>query len=69
MRNLKKIAMVAVFLVLTGGSLVGQDYREEMRQFVCSISNYARAENPSFLIIPQNGQEFLPDFPSSSQKL
>ncbi|MDY7029220.1 MAG: hypothetical protein SVR04_13045 [Spirochaetota bacterium] len=66
---MKKIAMGAVCLVLTAGSLVGQDYREEMRQFVCSISNYARAENPSFLIIPQNGQEILPDFPSRSKNL
>lgn len=56
---MKKIAMGAVCLVLTGGSLAGQDYREEMRQFVCSISNYARDEDPSFLIIPQNGQEIL----------
>ena len=35
------------------------DYRYEMRQFVEKISSYARAVDPDFIIIPQNGQELL----------
>jgi len=35
------------------------DYREEMRNFVSGISQYAKAENPQFLIIPQNGIELI----------
>ena len=35
------------------------DYRGAMRQFVEKISSYARAVDPDFIIIPQNGQELL----------
>ena len=35
------------------------DFKEEMRQFVIGISNYAKGINPDFLILPQNGQEIL----------
>lgn len=31
-------------------------YRQDMRQFVKNISQAAKATNPSFLIVPQNGQ-------------
>ena len=31
-------------------------YREEMRAFVKKISAYAKAQNPRFVVIPQNGQ-------------
>ena len=31
-------------------------YRQDMRQFVKNISQAARATDPSFLIVPQNGQ-------------
>jgi cysteinyl-tRNA synthetase len=37
------------------------DYREEMRDFVISISNYTKQFNPNFIIIPQNGQELILD--------
>jgi len=35
------------------------DYREAMREFVGGISSYAKALDPSFLVIPQNGHELL----------
>jgi endo-alpha-1,4-polygalactosaminidase (GH114 family) len=31
------------------------DHREEMRQLVISLSGYARASEPGFIVIPQNG--------------
>ncbi len=37
------------------------DYREEMRNFVISISRYAKNINPNFIIVPQNGQELILD--------
>jgi len=59
MRDLKQVVLGAVCLVLTAVPLSGQDYREEMRNFVRSIAQYAEAQYPSFIIIPQNGQEIL----------
>lgn len=35
------------------------DYRQEMRDFVQRISAYAKAIDPDFIIIPQNGQELM----------
>src|ERR1700741_5370554 len=35
------------------------DYREEMRNFVIGISQYAKTQNPQFAIIPQNGIELI----------
>jgi cysteinyl-tRNA synthetase len=35
------------------------DYRQEMRNFVIGISQYAKAQNPKFAIIPQNGIELI----------
>ncbi|HTJ47886.1 MAG TPA: hypothetical protein VL443_00420, partial [Cyclobacteriaceae bacterium] len=35
------------------------DFREEMRDFVQSISAYAKNQNSNFIIVPQNGQEIL----------
>ncbi len=37
------------------------DYREEMRQFVIDLSEYAKTINQNFIIIPQNGQELITD--------
>lgn len=34
-------------------------YREEMRSFVEEISGYARAEEPGFIVVAQNGIELL----------
>lgn len=35
------------------------DFRQEMRKFVKGISEYGRAINSGFIIIPQNGQELV----------
>ncbi|MFC1849847.1 endo alpha-1,4 polygalactosaminidase [candidate division CSSED10-310 bacterium] len=35
------------------------DYRQEMRNFVQAISQYAKGINPNFNVITQNGQELL----------
>lgn len=36
-----------------------RDYREDMRQLVRLIADQARAADPGFIVIPQNGQELL----------
>ncbi len=36
-------------------------YKQRMRDFVISISQYAKADNPNFIIIPQNGLELVSD--------
>lgn len=35
------------------------DYKQEMRNFVQSISDYAKSINPKFVIIPQNGANLV----------
>lgn len=35
------------------------DYREEMREFVIAISDYAKMQDPDFIVIPQNGHELV----------
>ena len=40
-------------------SSTGQDYREAMRDFVESISAYAKAVRPGFIIVPQNGHDLI----------
>ncbi len=34
-------------------------FRQEMRDFVIGLSEYARDRNPGFIVIPQNGQELI----------
>jgi len=52
-------------LLLSYGELFAQDldknidYRNEMRQLVIEISETAKAEDPDFLVIPQNGVELV----------
>jgi len=36
-----------------------RDFAEDMRQFVQTISSNAKAQDPNFIVIPQNGQELL----------
>ncbi len=48
------------------------NYREFMREFVVSLSYYARSYNPQFIMIPQNGVEIItengePDGPLSTE--
>ena len=35
------------------------DFKQEMRDFVIGISQYAKAESADFIVIPQNGQELV----------
>ncbi len=37
------------------------EYRQKMREFVIGISQYSKAINPDFYIIPQNGIELVTD--------
>ena len=37
------------------------DYRQEMRNFIIDLSEYAKSYDSHFLIIPQNGQELMTD--------
>lgn len=66
--------ILAVFLFFaTCQSLVSQDdpsdYRERMVTFVESISNYAKRQNPDFLVVPQNGIMLLGDPQSNGNGL
>lgn len=42
-----------------GGSGNERDYKEDMRNFVIGISQKAKAANPGFAVIPQNGIELI----------
>lgn len=37
------------------------NFKQEMRDFVTEISQYAKTKNPNFVIIPQNGHELVSD--------
>jgi len=59
MKFIKKCVIGIFSLIFISGTIYGIDYREEMRQFVISLSRYAESTCPGFLLIPQNGQEIL----------
>jgi cysteinyl-tRNA synthetase len=60
---MKKLSIVILILSLsckqTDPSLIGVNFREEMRTFVGELSVYAKDVNPGFVIIPQNGIELV----------
>ena len=60
---MKKLSISILILTLsckpTDPSLIGVNFREEMRTFVGEISVYAKDVNPDFVIIPQNGIELV----------
>ncbi len=64
-RILLGIVFPLLFLVACGGDDDSDDsgptgpYRDQMRGFVQAISSYAKGQHPSFVVIPQNGQELL----------
>jgi cysteinyl-tRNA synthetase, unknown class len=39
----------------------GIDFKQEMRDFVIGISQYAKTNQPDFIVIPQNGIELVTD--------
>lgn len=49
--------VIALFSCKNSGS--DRDFREEMRTFVREISEYAKATDSTFVIIPQNGLELV----------
>ncbi len=66
MRMRKKfLPMVAILAALIASCTSSSDssydpyYRQEMREFVQGISNYAEVRHAGFIVIPQNGQEIL----------
>lgn len=59
---MNKISLGALFLILVLTSCnkdKNVDHRGEMRNLVQKISAYAKAKNPNFVVIPQNGQELF----------
>jgi cysteinyl-tRNA synthetase len=61
------LTLLFSFIILTHGCQKNNengdngtvDYKQEMRNFVRGISEYAKGIQGSFLIVPQNGQELL----------
>ena len=51
------IYMLSVFLASCHRDIPDLDFKQEMRNFVQALSSYAKAVDPEFIIIPQNGQE------------
>jgi cysteinyl-tRNA synthetase, unknown class len=70
-RILKQLGVVMRLLVVVFvlvGNIISCDpddnpaetiYRQQMRNFVIRLSEYAKQKHPGFLIIPQNGQELI----------
>ncbi|MFC2151176.1 endo alpha-1,4 polygalactosaminidase [Bacteroidota bacterium] len=60
-----KLVLLSVLLLLLSCSEeedtpdYNLDFKQEMRDFVIGISQYAKAENANFVVIPQNGQELV----------
>jgi cysteinyl-tRNA synthetase len=60
MRIVPLLPVMAFVLVSCGDDIPSDiDLREEMRDFVIGISEYAKASNASFVVIPQNGIELV----------
>jgi len=59
MRFPSSIVFLAFVSMFSCDSTLDPVYRERMREFVQTISNYAKTENPAFIIIPQNGHELV----------
>jgi cysteinyl-tRNA synthetase len=62
---MKKIVLITAWIILVIGCTSDEtdtrNYRQDMRDFVQSISQTAKAIDPAFVIIPQNGNELLTD--------
>ena len=58
-RQVGLVVLAAMFGMLSVAQPAARDYRQDMRDFVQAISAYAKAVDPGFVIIPQNGQELL----------
>lgn len=59
-----KISYILLFVGLFIGSLSCKEKKtikagQEMQQFIIELSQFARNQNPAFILIPQNGEEVL----------
>jgi cysteinyl-tRNA synthetase len=62
MKHKNLLSILALFLAFGATNIAKAqtiNYREEMRQFVIGISDYARAAHPNFIVIPQNGMPLI----------
>ena len=57
------ILWISISLVITScrtsPALSERDFRKDMRDFVIKIADTAQVSDPSFIVIPQNGQELI----------
>lgn len=53
------LCMLSIFIASCHRDIPDLDFKQEMRNFVQTISTYAKAVDPEFIIIPQNGQELI----------
>lgn len=53
------LCLAGIFLSSCHRDIPDLDFKQEMRDFVQAISAYAKAKNPDFCIVPQNGQELV----------
>jgi cysteinyl-tRNA synthetase len=60
------LAVPAIFLVGLSSckkeDIPNLDFKQEMRDFVIGMDNYAESIRPGFLILPQNGIELITDY-------
>ena len=64
MINMKTVCVLALLALSCSKNsneppLEARDFRQDMRDFVQSISEYGRARIADFIVIPQNGQELV----------
>jgi len=63
---MKSIVLISLLLAIfacedTKPAIDNVDFRQEMRNFVQKLSTWAKSQDPTFSIIPQNGQELITD--------
>lgn len=67
MKRLFFISLILVIFISCGDDDEDENlypdvnFKQEMRDFVTEISQYAKTKNPNFVIIPQNGHELVSD--------
>ena len=66
--------LFSIFLCSCASTVPDLDFRQEMRDFVIDMSEYAKTEKSGFIIIPQNGQDLAttggePDGPAATAYL
>lgn len=60
MKYFFSLFLISLFINCASSSTIENiDYREEMRNFVIEIAEFARNQDPNFIVIPQNGHDLL----------